>query len=46
LTSALRGFFGKQIVEFDGVAALEQVKPYIEKDMRESYESRKKAGKA
>jgi hypothetical protein len=41
LLSVLRGFFGNQIIEFDGIATLEQVKPYMEKYMEEVYERRK-----
>lgn len=45
LFSSLRGFFGKQIVEFDGLAKLTDVKPYIEKYIEEVYERRKAMGK-
>jgi hypothetical protein len=45
LISSLRGFFGKQIVEFDGIVKFENVKPYIDKYMNEVYERRKKMGK-
>lgn len=45
LISSLRGYFGTQIVEFDGVATLEDVKPYIEQYMLEVYERRKAKGK-
>jgi hypothetical protein len=42
LTSALRGYFKGPIAEFDGVANLEQIKPYIKKYMEEVYERREK----
>ena len=42
LISSLRGYLGKQIVEFDGIAKFEDVKPYIEKYMNEVFERRKK----
>ena len=45
LISSLRGYFGKQIVEFDGVAKLADVKPNIEKYIGEVYERRKAMGK-
>lgn len=45
LISSLRGFFGKQIVEFEGLAKLTDVKPYIEKYIGEVYERRKAMGK-
>lgn len=45
LISSLRGYFGKQIVEFDGIAKLEDVKPYIENYSKEVYERRKLMGK-
>jgi len=45
LISCLRGYFGKQIVEFDGVAKLADVKPYIEKYIGEVYDRRKAMGK-
>lgn len=45
LISSLRGFFGKQIVEFDGLAKLTDVKPYIEKYIAEVFERRKAMGK-
>lgn len=45
LTSSLRGYFGGQIVEFEGIATLEDVKPFIERDMLEVYERRKAMGK-
>ncbi len=41
LISTLRGYFGKQIVEFDGIAKFEDTKPYIDKYMKEVYERRK-----
>lgn len=41
LISTLRGYFGKEIIEFNGVANLEDVKPYIEKYMEEVSERRK-----
>lgn len=46
LISSLRGYFGKEIAQFDGVVALDVVKPYIEKHIGEVYERRKKMGKA
>ncbi len=45
LISSLRGYFGKQIVEFDGIAKFEDAKPYIDKYMNEVYERRKAMGK-
>jgi hypothetical protein len=45
LISCLRGYFGKQIVEFEGIAKFEDVKPYIDKYMKEVYERRKQMGK-
>lgn len=45
LISSLRGFWGKQIAEFDGLAKLTDVKPYIEKHIGEVYERRKAMGK-
>lgn len=45
LISSLRGYFGKQIVEFEGLAKLTDVKPYIEKYIGEVYERRKAMGK-
>lgn len=45
LISALRGYFGRQVVEFNGVIGLEQVKPYIENYMKEVYERRKSMNK-
>lgn len=41
LISSLRGYFGKEIVEFEGVAELSNVKPYIEKYIGEVYKRRK-----
>ena len=41
LISSLRGFFGKQIVEFEGIATFDDAKPYIDKYMNEVYERRK-----
>ena len=41
LISSLRGYFGKQIVEFSGIAKFADAKPYIEKYMNEVYERRK-----
>ena len=45
LVSSLMGYFGRQIVEFDGIANLSDVKPYIEKYMKEVYERRIAMGK-
>jgi hypothetical protein len=45
LISSLRGHFGELIAEFEGIAAIEQIKPYIEKYIAEVYERRKKMGK-
>jgi hypothetical protein len=45
LISSLRGFFGKQIVAFDGIAKFDDTKPYIDKYMNEVYERRKAMGK-
>lgn len=45
LISSLRGYFGKQIVEFDGIAKFEDAKPYIDNYIKEVYERRKKMGK-
>ncbi len=45
LISSLRGYFGKQIIVFDGVAKLTDVKPHIEKYIGEVYERRKAMGK-
>ena len=41
IISSLRGFFGKQIVEFDGIAKFDDTKLYIDKYMNEVYERRK-----
>ena len=41
LISSLRGYFGKPIVEFDGIARFDDAKPYIDKYMNEVYERRK-----
>lgn len=40
--STLRGYFGRQEVEFDGFASLEQCTPFIENYMKEVYERRNK----
>lgn len=45
LISTLRGYFGRQEAVFDGIASLEQVKPFIEKYMGEVEERRRKMGK-
>ena len=45
LISSLRGYFGRQVVEFEGVAKFDDVKPYIEKYMNEVYERRKAMSK-
>ncbi|WP_313385775.1 hypothetical protein [Chishuiella sp.] len=42
LVSTLTGYFGKQIVEFCGIAKFDDVKPYIENYMFEVYERRMK----
>lgn len=44
LISSLRGYFGKEIIEFDGIAKLTDVKPYVEKYMGEVYDRRKNNG--
>lgn len=44
LISSLRGFFGRKTVDFEGVATIDQVKPYIEKYMGEVYTRRVKYG--
>jgi hypothetical protein len=41
IISTLRGYYGRQTVKFDGIASLEQVKPFIEKYTEEVYERRK-----
>lgn len=45
LISSLRGYLGKQIVEFDGIATFDNTKLYIEKYMKTVYEKRKANGK-
>ena len=45
LTSSLRGYFGKEIIQHDGIAVLADVKPHIEKYMGEVYERRNERGK-
>ncbi|MEG0848237.1 MAG: hypothetical protein RSD71_00800 [Flavobacterium sp.] len=45
LISVLRGYFGKQIVEFEGIASFDDVKPYIEKYIEEVSIRRKEMGK-
>jgi hypothetical protein len=45
LISSLRGYFGGQIVEFEGISSVQDVKPYIEKYMGEVFERRKAMGK-
>lgn len=45
LISRLSGYFGNQIIEFEGIATVEDIKPYIEKYMLEVYTRRKKMGK-
>lgn len=42
LISRLKGSFGTQIAEFEGIAKFDEVKPYIKKYMSEVYESRKR----
>jgi hypothetical protein len=41
LTSTLRGYFGGPLVEFEGLANLEQILPYMKKYMEEVYGRRK-----
>jgi hypothetical protein len=41
LVSVLRGYFGKHVVEFDGVADLDDVSSYIKNYMSEVMERRK-----
>ncbi len=43
--SRLKGYFGKIETEFDKIAGLEDVKPYIELYMKEVAERRKLMGK-
>jgi hypothetical protein len=45
LISSLRGYFGRQELEFEGTATLEDVKPAIEKYMEKVYERRRAMGK-
>jgi len=45
LTSRLHGYFGGRVVAFDGVATLDDVRPYLEKYLGEVYERRKASGK-
>ncbi|MRX39256.1 hypothetical protein GJU43_08220 [Flavobacterium sp. LC2016-23] len=45
LISRFGGYFGKQVIEFPGIATLQDVKPYIEKYMKDVYNSRKEMGK-
>lgn len=45
LMSSLRGYFGKEIMEFDGTASLDDAKPYILSYMKEVSERRKTMGK-
>lgn len=45
LISSLRGYFGKEVVSFDGIAGMDKVKPYIENYMEEVYNRRKAMGK-
>ena len=45
LISSLKGYFGTEIVEFDGIANFADIKPYIEKYMNEVYKRRKAMGK-
>jgi len=41
LSCVLRGYFGRPVVEFDGIPTLEKVKPFIEKYMEEVLQRRK-----
>lgn len=43
--STLRGYFGNQILEFDGIATIDDVKTHIESYMKEVAERRKAMGK-
>ena len=45
LISSLRGYFGKEIIEFKKIAHLDDVKKYIESYMKEVAERRKAMGK-
>lgn len=45
LISSLRGYFGRQVVEFDGVATFLDVEPYLERYIKEVSERRKQMGK-
>lgn len=44
LISSLRGYFGKEIIHFEGIAKLTDVKPHIEKYIGEVHERRKELG--
>lgn len=46
LTSSLREYFGNEVIVFDGVAKLTDVKSYIEKYIEEVYNRRKVMGKS
>ncbi|WP_130734656.1 hypothetical protein [Flavobacterium sp. J27] len=41
LISSLKGYFGEEIATFDGIATLEEAKPYLEKYIGEVYNRRK-----
>ncbi len=45
LISTLRGYFGKQTAEFEGIATFNDIKPHIEEYMSQVYERRKAMGK-
>lgn len=45
LTSRLHGYFGSRVAAFDGIATLDDVRPYLEKYLGEVYERRKASGK-
>jgi len=45
LISSLRGYFGKEVVRFDGIVIFDDVKPYIEQYMKDVSERRKAKGK-
>lgn len=45
LVSTLRDYFGGEVMRFDGIASLDEVKSYIESDMKEVAERRKQTRK-